>query len=79
MDNKIIVYMFNSVNNCNKKSCNGTSANLIQEFNNMFNIKIAFGGNAANFGCAEKKSLDDFFLTKDVVNLAMTSYLKALA
>ena len=43
MDIKTIVYMFDSVNDCNEQSCDGIYTNLVQEFNNLFNIKIASG------------------------------------
>ena len=78
MDVKAIVYTFDSVHDCTDTVCDGICTNLIQEFNNLFNLRIAFGGNAARAGSTSFVSLDELFLTEDVVNLAMVSYFDCL-
>ena len=79
MDVKAIVYTFDSVHDCTDTVCDGICTNLIQEFNNLFNLRIAFGGNAARAGSTSFVSLDELFLTEDVVNLAMVSYFDAIS
>ena len=41
-----IVYVFQSVKDCTEAACDSICTNLVNEFNNLFDIKIAFGGNA---------------------------------
>ena len=78
MDIKTIVFIFDSVKDCTETVCDGIGTNLCNEFNKFFNIKIAFGGNAVNCGSSIKRSLEEFFLTEDVINLAMASYFDAI-
>ena len=78
MDIKAIVYIFDSVAECNENTMDNICTNLVSEFNSKFDIKIAFGGNAARFGSPPKECLADIFLLEDVVNLAMMSYLDAI-
>ena len=78
MNIKCFVYIFDSVNDCDENNLNSIGTNLCNEFNNLFNIKIAFGGNAEKYGLARKKSIDEWFLTEDVINLAMMSYQEAI-
>ena len=75
---RCIVYIFYSVDNCNENNLSNICTNLCNEFNNLFNIKISFGGNAEKYGLARNKSIDEWFLTKDVINLAMMSYQEAI-
>ena len=78
MDEKCLVFVFDSVRDCNKNTCTAICTNLCSEFNNLFDIKISVGGNAVDHGATAKKSLDEILLTEDVVNLAMMSYLDAI-
>ena len=73
-----ILIVFDDVDECNPQACDSICTNLVNEFNNLFNLRIAFGGNAENMDCFPPESLDDFFLTDDVVNLALMSYLDAI-
>ena len=61
MDIKTIVFIFDSVKDCTETVCDGIGTNLCNEFNNLFNIKIAFGGNAINCGSSVKRSLEEVF------------------
>ena len=78
MDIKVFVFTFDAVSDCNNTVLDGICTNLVSEFNNQFNLKIAVGGNAANFGSPAFKSLDEYFLAEDVVNLAMVAYFDAI-
>ena len=78
MDIKTFLFTFDSVNNCNERTCDNVCTTLVNKFNNLFNLHIAFGGNAANFGSEAKQSLNETFLTQDVINLAMIAYFDAI-
>ena len=78
MDIKSIVFIFDKVEDNNEQMCDAICTNLVQEFNNLFGIQISFGGNAAKFGGTVKISLNEIFLTDDVINLAMMAYLDAI-
>ena len=78
MNIKCFVYIFDSVNDCDENNLNSICTNLCNEFNNLFNIKIAFGGNAEKYWLARKKCIDEWFHTEDVINLAMMSYQEAI-
>ena len=78
MNIRCFVMIFDSVDDCNDNNLNSVCTNLCNEFNNLFNIKIAFGGNAEKCGLARKNSIDEWFLTEDVINLAMMSYQDAI-
>ena len=78
MNIRCLVYIFDSVSDCNEKGLDNICSNFCNEFNNLFNIKISFGGNLENYGMERKLSLDEWFLTEDVINLAMMSYLDAI-
>ena len=78
MDIKSIVFIFDKVEDNNEQMCDAICTNLVQEFNNLFGIQISFGGNAAKFGGTVKRSLNEIFLTDDVINLAMMAYLDAI-
>ena len=75
---KTIVFIFDSVKDCTETVCNRIGTNLYNKFNNLFNIKITFGGNAVNCGSSVKGSLEEFFLTEDAINLAMASYFNSI-
>ena len=47
---------------------------LVRAINTNFDVKIAYGGNAARYGMEVHQSLDSQFLTDDVANLALLSY-----
>ena len=47
---------------------------LVLASNINFDVKIAYGGNAARYGMEVHHSLDSQFLTDDVANLAFLSY-----
>ena len=79
MDIKTFIFTFDSVDDCTNVNCNNICNNLVTKFNKRFNIGIAFGGNAELFGGEVKKSVNDFFLTQDVINLAMISYFDAIS
>ena len=66
------------MSNCNNTVLDGICTNLVSEFNNQFNLNIALGRNAANYGSPAIKSLDEYFLVEDVVNLAMVAYFDAI-
>ena len=51
---------------------------LVQNLNRRFNLRLAFGGNAADFGFEKPACLEEVFLTDDVANLAMIPYGKAV-
>ena len=58
-------------------SLNGDAwcTNLVRKFSRHFpDMTLTFGGNAANFGVIPPSSLELFFLTEDVANLAMLAY-----
>ena len=78
MDIKTFLFTFDSVDDCNERTCDNICTTLVNEFNNLFNLRIAFGGNAANFGSETKQSLNEIFLTQDVINLAMIAYFDAI-
>lgn len=79
MDIKCIMYIFDCVHDCTDNICNGIATNLVKKFNYIFNIRIAFGGNAADFGSSVKESLEHILLTEDVVNLAIMAYFDAIS
>ena len=60
MNIKTFVFTFDSVNDCNKNIGDSICTNLVNEFTNLFNICIAFGGNTENIGCPAKKSSNVF-------------------
>ena len=78
MDVKGIVYLFDTVKECNEQNCNMIATNLIREASSTFKIRISLGGNAAKFGGEVFTSLDSKFLTEDVANLAMMSYRESI-
>ena len=78
MDLKAIVYIFDSVQDCTTDILDTICTNLVTEFNNKFDIKIQFGGNASKFGAPGVMNLAEIFLLEDVVNLAMMSYLDSV-
>ena len=78
MDRKGIVYVFGNITENNTKNCDEICTNLVREAFDTFNIKIAMGGNAADFGLPVLTSLDSKFLAEDVANLAMLSYKEAI-
>ena len=78
MDEKCLVFVFDSISDCNSNNCTAICTNLCNEFNNLFDLKISVGGNAVDHGASPKNSLDEILLTEDVVNLAMMSYLDAI-
>ena len=78
MNIRCFVYIFDSVDDCNDTNLDTICTNLCNEFNNLFNITISFGGNAENFDFPRKNSLDEWFLEEDVINLAMMSYQEAI-
>ena len=47
---------------------------LVHTINTNFDVKIAYGWNAAQYGMEVHDSLDSQFLTDDVTNLASLSY-----
>ena len=51
---------------------------LVREINEKFDVRISFGGNAAHYGMVVHTSLDSQFLTEDVANLALMSYLESI-
>ena len=63
MDIKIIAYMFNSINDWNQNTCDGICNNLIQEFSNLFNIKVVRKINVKNYFS------DNFHYLADVAQL----------
>ena len=77
MEVKGIVYIFDSVSDNNVSKCNRICTDLVREANNVFDVRISFGGNAAACG-VEMTSLDDKFLQEDVANLAMMCYHDAI-
>ena len=78
MDVKGIVFLFDNVADNNTKNCDVLFTNLCREAGTTFKVKIAMGGNAANFGAPVLASLDSKFLVEDVANLAMMSYREAI-
>ena len=78
MNINCIVYVFNSVKQCTTTACDAICTNLVNEFNNLFDIRIAFGGNSERYGAVPGGSLDEWFLKEDVVSLVLTSYLDAV-
>jgi len=59
MNIRCLVYIFDSVSDCNKNILDKMCTNLCNEFNNLFSIKISFGGNSENYGMERKLSLDE--------------------
>ena len=51
---------------------------IVRVLNSEFNIKIAFGGNAADYDVKPVLSLDEIFLPHDVAKLAKLSYDSAI-
>ena len=78
MDIKTFLFTFESADDCNERTCDNICTTLVNKFNNLFNLRIAFGGNAANFGSETKQSLNKIFLTQDVINLAMIANFDAI-
>ena len=77
MDIKGILYIFDSIAENNVSKCNKICTDLVREANNVFDVRISFGGNLAAYG-VEMTSLDDKFLDEDVANLAMMCYEDAI-
>lgn len=75
---KAIVYIFDNTSENNTTNCDKICSHLVREANSLFDINIAFGGNASAYGSEILTSLDAKFLDEDVANLAMMSYHKSI-
>ena len=73
MQAKVFVHVHESVSENTDVNAAAWSKNIIQILGDVFNVKVVYGGNAGD-SVPVPTSLNDYFLTEDVANLAMMGY-----
>lgn len=74
MSQRAFVYVHDSVEENTEQFADGWCRNLTNIMVHTFKINISYGGNAAAQNFPIPNSLDEFFPTEDVANLAMMAY-----
>ena len=74
-----IVHMNENISDNTTTNTDAWCTNLVYQFVNFFCImRLAFRGNADNFDMNKIESLDKIFLSQDVANLAILSYVELI-
>ena len=73
MQAKVFVHVHESVSDNTDVNAAAWSKNIIKILGDVFKVKVIYGGNAGDT-VPVPTSLNDFFLTEDVANLAMMGY-----
>ena len=73
MQAKVFVHVHESVSDNTDVNAAAWSKNIIKILGDVFKVKVTYGGKAGN-SVPVPTSLNDYFLTEDVANLAMMGY-----
>ena len=73
MQAKVFVHVHESVADNTDVNAAAWSKNIIKILGEVFKVRVIYGGNAGNH-LPVPTSLNDYFLTEDVANLAMMGY-----
>ena len=74
MQARVFVHVYEDVVDNTDENATAWCKNIIRTLDEVFQVRIQFGGNAADSGIPVPTSLNSYFLTEDVANLAMMGY-----